>query len=174
MAYQFRCQAGAWRRPEQYQRAHGSDRNAMILCDVNVLVNAAIEGAERHRVCLSALKKAVAAGEIQGANAAIKACMVRICTHVRLFNPPMTTDQACTLLSHLDLAGRSISVAPGPRHWPLFRQFVSDLRLSGAGVMDAWLTALAIEHDADWWTCDGGFAKYPGLRWKNTLIQSVP
>lgn len=141
----------------------------MILCDVNVLVNAAIQAAEFHRPCLEALQAAVAAGETLGANAMIKAGMVRICTHPKVFNPPMATAQAFAFLSHLDLAGRTMAVEPGIRHWPLFRQFVLDFNLSGAGVMDAWHAALAIEHDAIWWTCDAGFAKYPGLNWRNLI-----
>jgi toxin-antitoxin system PIN domain toxin len=145
----------------------------MILLDVNVLVNAAIEAAEHHRICLDAVKSAVAAGETLGANATIKAGLVRIGTHSRVFNPPMATSQAFAFLHHLDLAGKAEAVEPGPRHWPLFRQFVADFRLSGAGVMDAWFAALAIEHDAEWWTCDSGFAKYPGLRWRNLLANSV-
>ncbi|MBN8527056.1 MAG: PIN domain-containing protein [Planctomycetes bacterium] len=142
----------------------------MILCDVNVLVNAAVAASPHHRVCLDALRQAVGRGEVFGANATIKAGMVRICSHAKIFQPPMAPEQAFAFLTHLDLAGRVRSIEPGPRHWPLFRQFVSDFRLSGAGVMDAWFAALAIEHDATWWTCDGGFAKYPGLDWRNLLV----
>jgi len=141
----------------------------VILCDVNVLVNAAVAASPHHRACLDALQTAVAAGETFGANASVKAGMVRICSHARVFQPPMATAQAFAFLAHLDLAGRSKAIEPGPRHWPLFRQFVGDFRLAGAGVMDAWFAALAIEHDATWWTCDAGFAKYPGLRWRNLL-----
>lgn len=127
-----------------------------------------------HTVILDAVKAAVAASETLGANATIKAGMVRICSHARAFNPPMATDQVFAFLAHLDLTGRAEAVEPGRRHWPLFRQFVTDFRLSGPGVMDAWYAALAIEHDAAWWTCDGGFAKYPGLRWRNLLAPSAP
>jgi predicted nucleic acid-binding protein len=51
----------------------------------------------------------------------------------------------------------------------LFQRFVAEYQLSGAGVMDAWYAALAIERDAEWWSCDAGFAKYPGLRFRNLL-----
>lgn len=141
----------------------------MILLDVNVLVNAAVASSPHHRACLEAVQGGVAAGESFGACATLKAGMVRICSHPRVFQPPMPTEQAFAFLAHLDLVGRARACEPGPRHWPLFRQFVGDFRLSGAGVMDAWFAALAIEHDASWWTCDAGFAKYPGLRWRNLL-----
>jgi toxin-antitoxin system PIN domain toxin len=136
----------------------------VILCDVNVLVNAAIAASPHHRPCLDALQQAVTQGEILATNGTIKAGMVRICTHARIFQPPMETAQAFAFLAHLDLVGRTRAIEPGSRHWPLFRQFVGDFRLSGGGVMDAWFAALAIEHDAAWWTCDAGFAKYPGLK----------
>lgn len=142
----------------------------MILCDVNVLVNAAVAASPHHRICLDALQRAVAASETFATNATIKAGMVRICSHPKIFQPPMATEQTFAFLAYLDLAGRVQPVEPGPRHWPLFRQFVADFRLSGAGVMDAWFAALAIEHDTTWWTCDSGFAKYPGLNWRNLLV----
>ena len=41
----------------------------MILCEVNVQVNAAIEAAEHHRICLDAVKAGIAAGEVFAANA---------------------------------------------------------------------------------------------------------
>lgn len=144
----------------------------MILFDVNVLVNAAVAASAHHQICLGALQEAVGSGETIGANATIRVGMVRICTHSRVFQPPMQTAQAFAFLNHLDCAGRLKPAEPGARHWPLFRQFVGDFRLSGAGVMDAWFAALAIEHDAAWWTCDSGFGKYPGLSWRNLLVPS--
>jgi toxin-antitoxin system PIN domain toxin len=141
----------------------------VILCDVNVLVNAAVAAAPHHQVCLRAVQQVVATGEVLATNASVKAGVVRICTHARIFQPPMATGQIFSFLGHLDVVAQTRAIEPGPRHWPLFRQFVSDFRLSGSGVMDAWFAALAIEHEAAWWTCDGGFAKYPGLRWRHLL-----
>lgn len=43
----------------------------------------------------------------------------------------------------------------------------SDVR--GAMVSDAYLAALAIEHDCDLVTADSDFARFPGLRWRNPL-----
>jgi toxin-antitoxin system PIN domain toxin len=141
----------------------------MILFDVNVLVNAAVTASPHHGPCLQALQDAVASGERIGSNATIRAGMVRICTHARIFQPPMPTAHAFAFLEHLDRLGKTRAAEPGPRHWPLFRDFVSTCRLSGSGVTDAWFAALAIEHDAEWWTCDAGFGTYPGLRWRNLL-----
>lgn len=141
----------------------------MILCDVNVLVNAAVKAAQHHEACIAALKAGVATGQIFASNATIQVSVVRIVTHANIFNPPMTPAEAFAFLSHLDLVGKAESIAPGPRHWRLFQQFVTDFYLSGSGVMDAWFAALAIEHEAAWWSCDAGFGKYPGLKFRNLL-----
>lgn len=145
----------------------------MILCDVNVLVNAAVSATPHHSICLGAVQQAVVTSTLLATNASIKASVVRICSHTRIFQPPMATEQVFAFLGHLDVVAHTRAIEPGPRHWPLFRQFVVDFRLSGNGIMDAWFAALAIEHDATWWTCDGGFAKYPGLRLRHLLDQDT-
>ena len=38
-----------------------------------------------------------------------------------------------------------------------------------ADVPDVYLAALAIEHDCEWVSTDRGFARFPGLRWRNPL-----
>jgi toxin-antitoxin system PIN domain toxin len=39
----------------------------------------------------------------------------------------------------------------------------------GQRVPDAWLAALAIDHGATLMTSDRGFARYPGLRWRDPV-----
>jgi len=36
-------------------------------------------------------------------------------------------------------------------------------------VPDAYLAALAVEHDATWLTADRAFARFQGLRWRHPL-----
>lgn len=139
----------------------------MILCDVNVLLHALIQSSSAHEVCRSALT--LAKGQDMGINRTILAGVIRIGSHLKIFSPPCNTADLFAGIESLHLLYRTKNLEPGPRHWPLFQQFVNDFRLSGAGVMDAWFAALAIEHDATWWTCDAGFAEYPGLKTRNLL-----
>ena len=58
-------------------------------------------------------------------------------------------------------------IEPGPRHWTIFRDLVLATGIRGSDTTDAYLAALAMEHGCEWWTKDGGFSRFPGLRWRN-------
>lgn len=60
----------------------------------------------------------------------------------------------------------AVLVAPGPRHWAIFRDLLSASGAIGNLVSDAWHAALAIEHGCEWITDDADFARFPGLRWR--------
>jgi len=57
-----------------------------------------------------------------------------------------------------------VRVIPSSRHWSLFEEYVLDLRLVGNDIPDAYLAALALDHDAALATLDRGFRRFPGLR----------
>jgi hypothetical protein len=63
-------------------------------------------------------------------------------------------------------------LAPGESHWPFFRQIILDGHAPGPLVTDAALAALTIEYGGTLYTTDRDFARFPGLRWENPLIQS--
>ncbi len=50
------------------------------------------------------------------------------------------------------------------RHWALFRDLCSRADCRGNLVQDAYLAALALEHDCVFVTTDRDFARFPGLR----------
>jgi predicted nucleic acid-binding protein len=63
---------------------------------------------------------------------------------------------------------------PGPRHRSLFAKLCRQVTARGNTVPDAYLAALAIEHDAEWYTADRGFARFPGLRHRHPLDEETP
>jgi hypothetical protein len=46
----------------------------------------------------------------------------------------------------------------------LFSAYVQELRLTGNDVPDAYLAALAVDHEATLVSLDRGFRRFPGLR----------
>ncbi len=63
------------------------------------------------------------------------------------------------------LARPNVSLAtPSDRHWRQLTDTAAGGRVRGPDLMDAHLTALAIEHGAVLATSDRGFARFPGLR----------
>jgi len=57
----------------------------------------------------------------------------------------------------------------GGTHWARFAELCRQLRLRGNLVPDAYRAALALEQGAQLVTFDGGFGRYPGLRWRCLL-----
>ena len=57
----------------------------------------------------------------------------------------------------------------GGQHLGLFESASVAGEAKGNLVPDAQLAALAIEHNATWYSADRGFARFPGLRWRHPL-----
>lgn len=73
-----------------------------------------------------------------------------------------------TCLSESGPVGLQI-LQPGPRHLALLESLLQDAQASSNLTTDAHLAALAIEHQAELHSNDGGFLRFPGLRWTNPL-----
>jgi len=73
-----------------------------------------------------------------------------------------------TVDSWLELENVTV-VAPGPKHWQIFKRLCLTTALTGDLSTDAHLAALAIEYNATLYSTDSDFARFPGLRWRNPL-----
>jgi toxin-antitoxin system PIN domain toxin len=62
------------------------------------------------------------------------------------------------------------AVGPGADHWTHFRRMLVEGQAAGPLGRDAALAALTAELGSVFYTADRGFARYPGLRWKNPLV----
>ncbi|HEY2801219.1 MAG TPA: TA system VapC family ribonuclease toxin [Chthoniobacterales bacterium] len=99
-----------------------------------------------------------------GIGDAILAGFVRVATHPRIFRRPSKTAEAVEFCEQLLAYRRAVLVRPGPRHWNIFASLCRKTQARGNEVPDAWLAALAIEHDCRWITLDQGFARFPDLQ----------
>ena len=64
-----------------------------------------------------------------------------------------------------------VALSPGSRHWTILATLLANLGTGGNLVTDAHLAALAIEHNAELHSNDADFARMPGLRIVNPLIE---
>lgn len=138
----------------------------MILPDVNVLVAAFREDADRHAVAqpwLEAVVNGTTAIVIPGV---VLSGFVRIVTHPRVFSPPADIETTLGFVEDLRGAARFLPGDPGPRHWRTFADLCREGRATGNLVPDAYIAASAIEFDATVVTFDRGFARFPGVRWE--------
>lgn len=141
----------------------------MILCDVNVLVYAHKEGADRHDEYRAWLEDAMNGDEAFGVSDLVLSSVLRIVTHPRVFDPPSTWDRAREFADSVRAAPNAVPIAPGSRHWQIFTDLGGKSGVRGNLVPDAYLAALAIESGAEWITADRGFARYPGLHCRHPL-----
>ena len=84
-----------------------------------------------------------------------------------MYRPTPSTADVFAYVDAIRETPGAVRIEPGERHWAIFRDLVSSTGIHGADITDAWLAALAIEHACEWWTTDRGFARFPGLRWRN-------
>ncbi len=141
----------------------------MILCDVNVLLHVLVEASPHHEVCSREVERLRRTPERMALSELVLAAVLRIATNPKVFDPTPTTDEVFAFLEALRSPPTVRIVAPGPRHWRLFQDLVLSTGLRGADTTDAYLAALAIESGCEWWTTDGDFERFPGLRFRNLI-----
>jgi toxin-antitoxin system PIN domain toxin len=96
---------------------------------------------------------------------------MRVQTDLRGHSPVTFAHAAATVDSWLTLPHVRI-LYPGARHWLLFQQLCSDIRISGTQLTDAAIAAIALEHGGTVHTNDRDFARFSNLRWHNPLTTS--
>ena len=136
---------------------------------MNVLVAAFLDSHPHHGLARSRLDGCWAAQKPFALAEIILAAAVRILTNPRIFADPVSPLEAFQATDKLRTYPGARLLAPGGEHWHIFRELVLSTRLRGGDVSDAYFAALAIEHGAEWWTLDQGFARFPSLKWRNLL-----
>jgi toxin-antitoxin system PIN domain toxin len=144
----------------------------MLLIDVNVLVYAFREDAPDHLAYHRWLTDIVSSGEPFGLADVVLSGFLRITTHPKVFTPPSPLDSALEFAESLRAQPNCLVVAPGPRHWEIFTELCRITNAQGNFVPDAFLAAVAIEAGLEWITTDGGFKRFPDLRWRHPLSPS--
>jgi uncharacterized protein len=94
---------------------------------------------------------------------------LRISTNPKIWPVPKSIDEAWQVVRHWVAQPGVVLVHPGPRHAEILEKLMIDERVSGPGVTDAALAALAIEYGAILASTDRDFRRFPNLRWVNPV-----
>ena len=140
----------------------------MTLPDVNALVYAHKRESVYHQDYATWLTHLVENESFAVANVILSG-FIRITTHPKIYTPPSTLEEALSFADNLVNHPNCTVIAPGPRHWSIFTGFCQEIDARGNDVTDAYLAALATEHNCEFVTADKGFARFPGLRWRHPL-----
>ena len=138
----------------------------MILCDVNVLINAFRSDADNHAAYKSWLESAVNGRSAYGVAPQVLASVVRICTHPRIFKTPSALDDVFNFCRALLEQPTATVIVPGDRHWAIFESICQQSKSHGNIAQDAWFAALAMEYGCEWITTDRDYARFDGLKWR--------
>jgi toxin-antitoxin system PIN domain toxin len=141
----------------------------VVLPDVNVLVYAHREDTAHHAVCRSWVEGVINGSEAFGLSELVLSGFVRVATHPKVFAKPSRLADALEFTEQLRSRPSCVPVAPGQRHWEIFRSLCVEAGAKGNLVPDAFLAAMAIEAGCEWITTDRDFSRFKGLRWRNPV-----
>ncbi len=136
----------------------------MQLADVNVLLYALEESSRQHPTAKEWLESLLRSGQPFAVSEIVLAGVVRIATNRRLYESPYSLDSAFGFVEVVRAARGARTVAPGSRHWSLFSDLCREHDIAGPDMTDAYIAAIAIEHDCEFVTFDKGFGRFRELR----------
>ncbi len=137
----------------------------MIIPDLNILLYAVDRSSVHHRKASAWLEEILNKEEKEvGLPWAVYLGFIRLTTSRRLFNTPLTVEQAISWLDALLNQPTTFLLNPGKSHRSILRHLLLLSGTAGNLVSDAHLAALALEFDATIVTGDRDFLRFPGLK----------
>ncbi len=143
-----------------------------MLVDANILLFAIDASSHFHVSARSWLTSALNGPQRVGLPWQVLAAFVRVATHPRAFQQPLSPQIAWTYVEEW-LAWDAVWIpSPTPRHQGVLGSLITSYHLRGNLVSDAQLAALAIEHGLTVCSADTDFARFAEIRWVNPLAPS--
>lgn len=141
----------------------------MIAPDVNVLLYAFREESERHAEYHAWLQGALNGMEPVALFEPVLAAVMRIATHPGIFKPPSPRDMVEAFVDTCLAAPAAVIVRAEASHWPIFRDLCTGSDCRGNLIQDAYLAAIALEHNCTYITTDRDYARFTQLRRRHPL-----
>jgi len=144
----------------------------MILVDANILIYAHVSSMQQHAAARTWLDARLNDTPRLGLPWAVLLAFVRIASNARIFDRPSSVAGAWRQVEGwLNCDPVWIPQATG-EHRKVLGHLLKEATGRAELVPDAHLAALAIEHGLVLCSTDGDFARFPGLRWHNPLLNS--
>ncbi|MGH9305948.1 MAG: TA system VapC family ribonuclease toxin [Acidimicrobiales bacterium] len=140
-----------------------------MLVDANILLYAADETSRFHPGAKTWLEDALNGSRRVGLPWVSLTAFVRIATHPRALQDPLTPCDAWQFVENWLDAPAAWVPAPGPAHREILGRLVRDLELTANLVSDAVLAALCLEHGLQIVSADSDFARFREITWLNPI-----
>jgi uncharacterized protein len=141
----------------------------MIVPDVNLLLYAVVSDFPQHKSAHAWWEEAINSSAEIGLTSPAIFGFIRIATNPRVLSPALTVEAAMGYQSEWLDQPNVTHLVPGPRHLEIAFSLLGAVGTGGYLTTDVQLAALALEYDADMYSNDTDFARFPGLRWFNPL-----
>lgn len=139
----------------------------LYLPDANVLIHCLRVESPAHKQCRQWLDEVAKKQEGLALCELVEVAFLRICTLPSLNIAPM--EEVMGFWQDLHRYSPTVRLAAGSFHGEIFEGLITGIGLLGNEVNDAWLAALAIEHQAILVSCDSGFKRFPNLQLLNPM-----
>jgi uncharacterized protein len=143
-----------------------------MLVDANLLLYAVHRQSPFHAVAREWLEQQLSGSRRVGMAWQSLGSFLRIATHPRVFERPLTPGDAWARVSEWLEAEVVWVPERGDRHAPILGDLIVRHNVTGTLVPDAQLAALALEHGLTIYSVDTDFARFPGVDWQNPLAPS--
>jgi toxin-antitoxin system PIN domain toxin len=144
----------------------------MIVVDVNLLLYAYDGRATAHERARLWWQSVISGQELIGLPWQTIHAFLRISTDKRISGNQVPMESSLALVEQWINLPHLHVLTPRDRHWSLLRRMLLEGQAKGPMTTDAQLAAITIEHSGVLYTSDRDFARFPGLRWVNPLLES--
>jgi hypothetical protein len=141
----------------------------MIVPDINLLVYAYNAADPHHPAAKSWWEDLLNGNEPVGLSWTTVGGFIRLMTHPRVLQRPLPVSKAVGHVRSWLEAAPVLLLEPGKRFPVLFLEFLERAGTAGNLTTDAYLAALAVEHQAELHSNDADFSRFNGLRWRNPV-----
>ncbi|MDL5050705.1 PIN domain-containing protein [Oscillatoria amoena NRMC-F 0135] len=141
----------------------------MIFPDVNILLYSINRDSLPHRKILKWWQNVLSGNEPVALSWHTINGFIRLSTNFRVFPRPLSPDEAFDHVQAWIDSGNTTIITPTSSHLRIYRELVVETNCTANLTADAHLAALAIEHDAVFYTTDNDFARFPKLKRANPV-----
>jgi toxin-antitoxin system PIN domain toxin len=140
-----------------------------MLLDANLLLYAVHQRAVQHEAASAWLTEQLNGSRRVGLPWQSLAAFLRISTHPRAFERPLSAATAWQRVADWLAAPVAWIPQPGPKHPALLGELLTRHDVRGNLIPDAQLAALALEHGLTVCSADTDFARFTEISWINPL-----
>lgn len=140
-----------------------------MLIDANILLFAVDEASPFHSSAAAWLARQLNGPRRVGLPWQSLGAFLRIITHPRAADRPLSPDQAWVHVEAWLAAEPAWIPAPTERHADVLGSLIRSYQVRGNLVPDAHLAAVAIEHGLTVFSTDTDFARFNEIRWENPI-----